>query len=114
MTLNEEVVFLRSRVEELEQKLTGVSNYDVAFMFSLPPMLEKVFKLLLQNQRVTTQMVVDSLGTEIDVKMTMFRLRKYLKPHAIEVNSKRHIGYWLNQDVKERLIEAMELTQPSN
>lgn len=114
MTLNEEVVFLRTRVEELEQKLTGVSNYDVAFMFSLPPMLEKVFRLLLLNKRVTTQMVSDSLGSEIDVKMTMFRLRKYLKPHDVEVKSKRHIGYWLESDVKERLLDAMELTQPSN
>lgn len=114
MTLNEEVVLLRSRVEELEQKLTGVSNYDVAFMFSLPPILEKVFKLLLLNKRVTTQMVADNVGTEIDVKMTMFRLRKYLKPHGVDVQSKRHIGYWLDQETKERLIEAMELTQPSN
>lgn len=114
MTLNEEVVLLRSRVEELEQKLTGVSNYDVAFMFSLPPMLEKVFRLLLLNKRVTTQMVADHLGSDIDVKMTMFRLRKYLKPHDVEVQSKRHIGYWLDQEAKERLLDMMELTQPSS
>ena len=114
MTLNEEVVHLRSRVEELEQKLTGVSNYDVAFKFALPPMLEKVFRLLLLNKRVTTQMIADHLGADIDVKMTMFRLRKYLKPQGVDVQSKRHIGYWLDQEVKERLIEAMDITQPSN
>lgn len=114
MTLNEEVVLLRSRVEELEQRLTGVSNYDVSFAFALPPMLEKVFRLLLTNKRVTTQMIADHLGANIDVKMTMFRLRKHLKPHNVEVHSKRHIGYWLSDEAKEQLISAMELTPPSN
>lgn len=114
MSPNEELVFLRSRVVELEQKLTAVDTADIAFMFSLPPMLEKAFKLLLQNQRVTTQMVADNLGPEIDAKMTMFRLRKYIKAHGVEIKSKRHLGYWIEPAEKKRLVDAMELTQSSN
>lgn len=114
MTAAEEIEFLRSRVVELETKLNEVDNTDIAFMFSLPPMLEKLFKLLLKQPRVTTEMIVEGLGAEVDAKMTVFRLRKYLKPHDIDVKSKRHLGYWIEPAEKERLFEKMRTTQPSN
>lgn len=113
MTPNEELSFLRSRVVELEQKLTGVNTADIAFMFSLPPMLEKAFKLLLTNQRVTTQMIAENLGADIDAKMTMFRLRKYLTSHGVEVKSKRHLGYWIDPAAKSQLVDALEATLSS-
>jgi len=93
-----------------------MDDADIAFLFSLPPKLEKLFRLLLLHSRVTTAMIVAELGAKADAKMTIFRLRKYLAEsgHEVDIKSKRHLGYWIERDDKSRLMEKMNITLPSN
>lgn len=110
MTPEEELEFLRSRVNELELKQTELDATDFAFAFSLPPMLEKVFRLLMAQSRVTGEQISARLPQGAEAKCAVFRLRKSLKPFGVTVQSKRHIGYWIDPADKKRLLQSARTT----
>lgn len=84
---------------------------DIIFAFSLPPVLSKVFLLLMEEQRITNEMIHKLTGHP---KYTMFRLRKTLNKHDVDVKSKRYFGYWLEPADKQKLVEAAKATLGSN
>lgn len=87
-----------------------VAKTDFAFVFSLPPMLEKIFVLLLQHHRVTTEQITAQVPKCAEPKSAMFRLRKFLKKYEVELKSKRHMGYWIEPADKKKLLDAARVT----
>ena len=106
MSPEQELEFLRSRVNELELKASELDATDFALAFEMPPTLEKIFRLIMAQPRVTTEQIAARLPQGSEVKCAMFRLRKCLKPTNVEIQSKRHIGYWITQADKKRLLQA--------
>lgn len=114
MSPNEELEFLRTRVNELELKTAELDATDFAFAFSLPPVLEKVFRLLMTQPRATTEQISARLPQGAEVKCAMFRLRKCLKSSGDVIQSKRHIGYWIDPADKKRLLQTARATLAGN
>lgn len=114
MSPEEELEFLRSRVNELELKAVELDATDFAFAFSLPPMLERVFRLLMAQPRVTTEQIAARLPQGAEVKCAMFRLRKMLKKAGVEVQSQRHIGYWITHEEKKKAMQIARATLAGN
>lgn len=113
MTPEQENIYLRSRVAELEKSKADL-EIDYAFVFSLPPIVERTFRLLLQHPRVTTEQLAARLPVGAEPKCAIFRLRKFLKRHGFDVQSRRHLGYWLDPADKERLVEMAKVTLAGN
>lgn len=42
----------------------------------------------------------------------MHRLRKEMKQHRININSKRHLGYWLSEEHKLHIKSVLETNEP--
>lgn len=113
MTPENELQYLRAKVEEPETKVID-TDVDFAFAFSLPPRLDKAFRLLLQHQRITTEQLKARLPHGSEPKCSMFRLRKFLMRHGIELRSQRYIGYWIDPADKKKLIEIAKVTLSGN
>ncbi len=110
MTPDEELDFLRTKIAALEIKLLETDNTDIAFVFSLPPILEKIFRMLLQQPRVTSEMISERVNAATEPKTAVFRLRKYLQRYDVDIKSKRYLGYWIEPADKKRLLEAIRVT----
>ena len=108
MTPEEELEALRSRVAALEAK--ELDYVDVAFVFHLPPMLEKIFRLLMAQSRLTSEQLAARLPQSASPKFVIFRLRKALAPFEIEIKSQRHLGYWIDEADKKRIAELARNT----
>ncbi len=78
---------------------------ELVFALSLPPVLSKVFVLLMSEQRVTNDMINDVVKLA-EPKYTMFRLRKTLNKYNVDIKSKRYYGYWLEPSDKKKLAEV--------
>ena len=112
MQPEDELAYLRTRVAELENNNKNTQS-DLAFIYGLPPVLEKLLRMLLSNQRITNEMIEEQLRLKTLPKVTVFRLRRFLKPHGIDIQSKRHLGYWLTPEDKQ-VLEAGERNPRSN
>jgi D-ribose pyranose/furanose isomerase RbsD len=112
MKPDEELSFLRAKVAELENK-SKVTDIDLALIYGLPPVLERLLRMLMNSPRVTNEMIEERLDLKTLPKVAVFRLRKYMQQHGINVQSKRHLGYWLDPKDKE-LIAAGKSNPPSN
>lgn len=97
-----EIDTLRSRVAELE-KLLNQKNSDLSSVFRMPPALSDLLGLLLAMPTINAEIVQEKVGISSDIKVTMHRLRKELAPFQIKVKSRRHAGYWLEDQDKERI-----------
>lgn len=80
---------------------------DLAFVFSLPPLLEQVFRMLMAQPRVPSEVIAERLNVTTP-KTAILRLRRALQKHGIEVQSKRHLGYWIEPADKKRLVELAQ------
>lgn len=91
-----------------------IKQTDLAFVFSLPPLLTQIFRMLLEQSRVTTEQLTTQLPEGTDVKSAMFRLRRFLKAHEVDLKSRRYLGYWVEPADKTRLLEIATVTQEGN
>lgn len=114
--LRQECEQLREKVRELQSALK-LNDPSIQTTFRLTPAVADIFGLLMAVQRVTPEMVSQRLGLASDPKVAMHRVRKAVKPFGIEVESKRHIGYWLDPETKHRvnqMLEGVSLSEPSD
>lgn len=97
-----EIDKLRSRIAELETLLNQKNN-DLSSVFRMPPALSDLLGLLIAMPTVNAEIVQERVGISSDIKVTMHRLRKELAPFQIKVKSRRHAGYWLEDQDKDRI-----------
>lgn len=102
---------LEAKVRELE-KVLGVKDNDLLVTFKLSPTLNAIFGLLLSQKLVTADMIERRLAIASEAKVAVHRLRYFLKPWEISIESKRNLGYWLTAETKERVRQfvAREVT----
>lgn len=100
---------MRNRIRDLELAL-GQRDEGLAHTFRLTPVLNNLLGLLLSVPTVTPEMVRQRLEIAPDVKVAMHRLRGQLKEFCeehnlepIEINQRRNVGYWLNDEDKARI-----------
>lgn len=63
-----------------------------------------ILQKLLEQERVTPEEVDMVLANP---RKAMWRIRKDLEPHDIEIKSWRNQGYWIDADDKPRIIELL-------
>ena len=103
---DDEKAQLRARIRDLEAAL-GQSNENLAVTFRLTPVLNNLLGLLLSLPNVTSEMIRQRLEIATDAKVAIHRLRRHLEPWKIEIKSRRSLGYWLEDEDKEKIREAV-------
>lgn len=97
-----EIETLREKVRNLEAAL-GQRNDKLAYTFKLTPAQTSLLGLLLALPSVNADTITDRLGIVTDVKVAIHRLRNELKTWDIAIQSKRNLGYWLDEGAKGRI-----------
>jgi hypothetical protein len=98
----EELERLQQRVKDLELTL-GQNNDSLAVTFKLTPVLNNLMGLLLALPNVTPEIIRQRLEIAHDAKVAIHRLRKHLEPFEIRIQSRRNLGYWLEDETKVRI-----------
>jgi hypothetical protein len=107
----EEIKFLRAKVQRYEAVLRD--DKRVATTFGLTSATADILKLLLSLDAVTSEMIRQQLAIGTDAKVAVCRLRHALKPWNVKVNSKRGLGYWLDQATKEFIRQKLDGSLPA-
>lgn len=102
MPHDEELERLQQRVKDLEGAL-GQNNELLAVTFKLTPVLNNLLGLLLALPNVTPEMIRQRLEIASDAKVGMHRLRKHLEKFGVEIQSRRNLGYWLEDETKLKI-----------
>lgn len=71
--------------------------------FRLPPMLTRLLGMLRSEDFVSAEMIQAELGYSTDPKIAILRLRRELARWDIVIQSARARGYFLTDDMKERV-----------
>lgn len=99
---DDEKVQMRNRIRDLELAL-GQRDEGLSATFRLTPVLNNLLGLLLSVPTVTPEMVRQRLEIAPDVKVAMWRLRDRLAEFDITIHNRRNVGYWLEDDDKQRI-----------
>ena len=75
--------------------------------YDLPTSLAKILILLVENSVVTPEMIEHEHQITKDAKVAIHRLRRRIAPFAVEVKSRRDIGYWIEASGRETVRKAM-------
>jgi hypothetical protein len=82
----------------------------MATTFKLPPSLSVFLAILVSVPTMTPAMVKKHVGG--DGKATVYRLRRNLKGWGIKINSRRHVGYWIDDKDRARIKAYIEASTP--
>jgi hypothetical protein len=107
---------LRNRIRDLELAVE-LRNESLLATFRLPTLLNNLLGLLLNLPAVTPEVIHQRLEIAHEPKVAVWRLRKHLaewcEAHGIpeiKIESRRHFGYWLEDDAKLKIRELMAAT----
>jgi hypothetical protein len=109
MTQDTELIAALARIKDLEAALKQNDQALLAY-YRLPPVSTNLFGLLLSMATVTPEMIQQRLEIATESKVAMHRLRRQLEPFGIIVQSKRNVGYWLDDETKKRVQETINPT----
>ena len=104
----DELAALRARVSELEQVLNLTNSDKMATVFKLPPKLRSLFDLLMALDVVSADLIHRKLLIDTDAKVTVHRLRLHLDPWKLKIQSRRHIGYWFDEETKAKINKLVD------
>jgi len=90
-----------------------IENADLIMKFRLSPSMAKILMLLLENKRVSARMIENDLKIVTDTKVAIHRIRRRLENTGIEIQSRREVGYWLDDTSKTVLYEALGQQAPA-
>ena len=76
--------------------------------YKLPPLLGKLFHLLMTNPLVTNDMVEKDAELTHDIAAAFFRLRRRLDVQGITIHSQRDLGYWIEPEDKAKVREFLQ------
>jgi len=109
--LERENLILRARITQLEAALHQ-NERSIEYLFNLPPTLANLFGLLLAKEFVSKQLAKDMMNLVADANVAIWRLRERLLPMGITVNTRRGVGWYLDDETKQRVRTLMETHQP--
>ena len=96
------ILYLEEKLRDLQYRLHQTDQSLIA-TFKLPPQRMKLMGLLLTLPIVTTEIIAQRLGIDIEVRVAMNRLRNDLNKWDIKVESRRKLGYWFTDETKARI-----------
>jgi hypothetical protein len=85
---------------------------DLQVKFRLSTSMAKVVMLLLNNKRVTTNMIEFDHKIVVDAGVTIHHIRRRLEGSGIVVRSQRDVGYWIDADSRVKLYQALGIETP--
>lgn len=107
----DEIATLKARIHDLETAL-GLHEDHLGVIFKLPKSLTSLLGLLLHVPNVTPEMIQLRLMIATDAKVAMHRLRLAMQPFHAQlgllpadhlVQSRRGLGYWLDDATKKKI-----------
>jgi hypothetical protein len=78
--------------------------------YDLSEMMAKILVLLIENKLVTQAMVEEEHKITVDAKVAVYKLRLRLEG-AVDINSRRGVGYWISAGDREKLREVLSRAQ---
>ena len=106
MTLDDEIAFLRSRIADLESALS-LKDPTIQSVYKLTPGLTGLLGLLIELPFVSESIVQEKLKIASSCKVLMYRLRSELKARNIKVYSRRGMGWFIDDEIRERVRAAV-------
>ena len=79
----------------------------LARAYKLPPKLVGMLSLLIDKEIVTADMIEHEHQLATCAKVGMWRLRRRLRPYSIEIKALATVGYWLEPEVKDKILSAV-------
>lgn len=76
--------------------------------YDLPPSLAKILVMLVDNEVVTARMIELDERLTKDAKVAIHRLRRRLEASAVEIKSRRDVGYWIEDTSRDALRGVMK------
>lgn len=102
VTDDDEKIQMRNRIRDLELAL-GQRDEGLLATFRLTPVLNNLMGLLLSVPAVTPEMIRQRLEIAPDAKVAVHRLRRQLAEFDIKIQSRRNVGYWIEDEDKARI-----------
>ena len=96
------ILYLEEKLREANYRLQQTDQSLIA-TFKLPPQRMKLMGLLLTLPIVTTEIIAQRLGIDIEVRVAMNRLRNDLAKWELRIESRRKLGYWFTEETKTRI-----------
>ena len=96
------ILYLEEQLRDLQYRLRQTDQSLIA-TFKLPPQRMKLMGLLLTLPIVTTDIIAQRLGIDIEVRVAMNRLRNDLAKWELRIESRRKLGYWFTEETKARI-----------
>ncbi len=91
-------------------KMNDLDTETLVEVFKLTPALLNLLCLLLARPAVTYREINAALKIKAPT-VAVHRLRAQLDPHKIPIESKRHVGYWLSDKAKAKVIAVATSTE---
>jgi hypothetical protein len=100
--MSEDIETLRSRVAELESAL-GLKNETLTSLYKLTPAMTSLLGLLVELPIVHDEIIQERLKLAANAKVAVYRLRRQLEAHDIQIHSRRGSGWFLDEETKQRI-----------
>jgi hypothetical protein len=104
--LQRENMVLKARVRQLQNALRQ-QDRRLELMFDLPETLSNFFGLLLSKEYVSKDLAQREMNVVADAQVAVWRLRKALEPHGVRIHTRRKLGWYLDEETKQRVIDMM-------
>src|SRR5271166_4719374 len=96
----DELTQLHERIRDLEKCLHQRDD-DFALVFDLPPKMGDLLGLLYTMPVATPEVITQRLAIATNAKTAVYRLRKLVEKHKIEIVGRRGYGYFLRDSSRD-------------
>lgn len=103
-----QIAALKARIECLEAAL-GQNQKTIRTTYKLPCALANLLGLLLNVQNANCNMIEGQVACASNAPVAIHRLRTALLPYNIQIQSKRSLGWWLDDDTKDRINTSLSI-----
>jgi hypothetical protein len=110
-TIERENMILKARVRQLMRALYQ-DEPRFGLLLNLPPTLANFFGLLMAKEFVSRDLVQYEMNVVADAQVAVWRMRERLLPLGITVHTKRGVGWYLDRETKQRVLELLKTRQP--
>lgn len=109
--LERENIILKARVRQLQKALLQ-EDRRIERLFGLSPNLSNFLGLLVTKEFVSKDLVQYEMNVVADAHVSVWRLRKSLEPHGVKIRTMRGLGWYLDEETKQRVTKAIEAQHP--
>jgi len=90
-----------------------IQTTDFMMKYNVTAAMAKMLLLLLNNKIVTAKMVEVDDPVTSDIKVLAHRIRRRMDGTGVKLQSRRSLGYWIDQESKEKIMADLSEGQMS-